>query len=160
MWLNSNQFSFEDLPCISSKIGLSQVLRVKYKLNLSCSMTKTTKWLVRPAKTKISLGIRPVWTVFAVCMKKHWPLTTYWAQMPTLIWVFTGRICHFVGFVVWRLICEISSQKLFNTKNRDELMGSFLKISKSETLVHINFEEWLNLNLVQALMTEKLKLRV
>ena len=30
------------------------------------------KWHVRPAKTQISLGIRPVWSVFAVRMKKAW----------------------------------------------------------------------------------------
>ena len=28
---------------------------------------KTNKMTVRPAKTQISLGIRPVWSVFAVC---------------------------------------------------------------------------------------------
>ena len=32
--------------------------------------TKPTKWHVRPVKTQISLGIRPVWSVFAVRMKK------------------------------------------------------------------------------------------
>ena len=30
-------------------------------------MTKRTKWLVRPAKTQISLGIRPVWSEFSLC---------------------------------------------------------------------------------------------
>ena len=34
----------------------------------------TTKWHVRPAKTQISLGIRPVWSVLAVRMKKQWVL--------------------------------------------------------------------------------------
>ena len=29
---------------------------------------------MHPAKIQISLGIRPVWSVFAVCMKKHWAL--------------------------------------------------------------------------------------
>ena len=29
-------------------------------------MTKPTKWHVRPAKTRISLGIHPIWSVFAV----------------------------------------------------------------------------------------------
>ena len=38
-------------------------------------MTKPTKWHVRPGKTQISLGIRPVWSVFAVCMKKAWILS-------------------------------------------------------------------------------------
>ena len=33
------------------------------------SMTKQTKWPVRPAKTMISLGIRPVWSVFTVRFK-------------------------------------------------------------------------------------------
>ena len=33
---------------------------------LSRLTTKPTKWHVRPAKTQISLGIRPVWSVFAV----------------------------------------------------------------------------------------------
>ena len=34
------------------------------------SMTKPTKWHVHPARTQISLGIHPVWSVFAVRMKK------------------------------------------------------------------------------------------
>ena len=46
----------------------------KNKFKMSRHMTKPTKWHVRPAKTQISLGIHPVWSVFAVCMKKHWAL--------------------------------------------------------------------------------------
>ena len=42
---------------------------------LSHLMTKPTKWSVRPAKTQVSPGIRPVWSVFAVCMKKPWVLS-------------------------------------------------------------------------------------
>ena len=38
-------------------------------------MTKNNKVSVRPAKTQISLGIRPVWSVFAVRMKKAWVLS-------------------------------------------------------------------------------------
>ena len=41
---------------------------------LSCLITKPTKWHVRPAKTQISLGIRPVWSI-AVRMKKAWVLS-------------------------------------------------------------------------------------
>ena len=40
---------------------------VCFVLYLSRLMTKPTKWHVRPAKTQISLGIRPVWSEFAVC---------------------------------------------------------------------------------------------
>ena len=41
---------------------------------MSRRMTKPTKWSVRTAKTQISLGIHPVWSVFAVRMKKRWAL--------------------------------------------------------------------------------------
>ena len=73
-------------------------------------MTKPTKWHVRPAKTQISLGIRPVWSESSLsAWKKLGSLATHWVhsedsdQMPQLIWVFTGRTCHFVGFVMRRL---------------------------------------------------------
>ena len=62
---------------------------------------KTNKVIVRPAKTQISLGIRPVWSESLLC--------TWWVaknpsflhadskdsdrtgRMPRLIWVFAGR---------------------------------------------------------------------
>ena len=68
---------------------------------------------VRLAKTQISLGIRPVWSVFAVRMKKAWVLSyplsaqrrlwSDWADAqadPSLRWAHS----HFVGFVMRRLI--------------------------------------------------------
>ena len=53
--------------------------------------------------------------VFAVRLKKAWvlsyPLSGQWTAktdqagwMPSLIWVFVGRTCHFVDFVTMRLI--------------------------------------------------------
>ena len=72
-------------------------------------MTKPTKWHVHPAKTQFSLGIRPVWSVFTVRMKKAWvlsyPLSGRWrlwsdwmdAQADLgLRWAHS----HFVGFVM------------------------------------------------------------
>ena len=38
-------------------------------------IVKTNKMAVRPAKTQISLGIRPVWPFIAVRMKKAWVLS-------------------------------------------------------------------------------------
>ena len=65
---------------------------------------------MHPAKTQISLGIRPVWSVFAVSMKKAWTLSYPLNAQPrlmrlggcpgwsvpsldpsSLIWVFAGR---------------------------------------------------------------------
>ena len=47
---------------------------------MSRSITKPTKWPVRPAKTQINLGIRPVWSVFAVHMKNPGTFATKWVQ--------------------------------------------------------------------------------
>ena len=46
-----------------------------YFPQMSRLMTKPTKWHVHPAKTRISMGIPPVWSVFAVRMKKAWVLS-------------------------------------------------------------------------------------
>ena len=73
---------------------------------LSRDMTKPTKWHVRPAKTQISLGIRPVWSESSLsAWRKLGSLATHWAHsedsnqsglMPRLIWVFAGRKVTFL----------------------------------------------------------------
>ena len=80
---------------------------------LSRLMTKPTKWHVRPAKTQISLGIRPVWSESSLsAWSKLGFLAIHWAHsedsdqagwMPRLIWVYAGRTCRCVGFVMRRL---------------------------------------------------------
>ena len=74
---------------------------------------KQTNWHVRPAKTQISLDIRPVWSEFSLSpWRKLGSLPTHWARiedydhtgrMHRLIWVFAGRKDHFVGLVMKRL---------------------------------------------------------
>ena len=76
-------------------------------------MTKPTKWHMRPAKTQISLGIRPVSSESLLSTwKKLGSLATHWAhskhsdqtwRMPRLIWVFAGRTLILLGFVMRRL---------------------------------------------------------
>ena len=69
------------------------------------------KWPVHPAKTQISLGICPVWSVFTVrFMVAKDPVLLHATEnsdqtgrMPRLIWDLPGA-CHFVGFVMHRLI--------------------------------------------------------
>ena len=78
---------------------------------MSHLMTKPTKLHVHPAKTQISLGIHPVWSVFAVRMKKAWVLSyplsaqrrlwSDWADAQadrSLRWAHS----HFAGFVMKR----------------------------------------------------------
>ena len=93
-------------------------------VHLSRLVTKPTKWLVHPAKTQISLGIRPVWSESSLCAQwvakdlsvRHVTKdpsvchadsedSDQTGRMPRLICVFAGRICHFVGFFTMRLIC-------------------------------------------------------
>ena len=74
--------------------------------------TRQNQQSVRPAKTPISLDIHPVWSVFAVRMKKPWVLSypmnaqrRFWSDWVdaqadlSLCWAHT----HFVGFVMSRL---------------------------------------------------------
>ena len=68
---------------------------------MSRDMTKPIKWHVRPAKTQISLGIRPVWSESSLsAWRKLGSWATDWAhsedsdqtgRMPRLICVFTGH---------------------------------------------------------------------
>ena len=78
---------------------------------MSRLLTKPAKWYVRPAKTQISLGIRPVWSESSLSawrklgsLATHWvhseETATHWAhseetnqtgRMPRLIWVFAGH---------------------------------------------------------------------
>ena len=62
---------------------------------------KTNNVVVRPAKTQISLGIRPVWSESLLsAWRKLGSLATHWVhsedsdqtgRMPRLIWVFAGH---------------------------------------------------------------------
>ena len=69
-------------------------------------MTKPTKRHVRPAKARISLGIRPVWSESSLSAWRNiGPLTTYWpirlSGCPGWSESSLGAR-HFLGFVVWR----------------------------------------------------------
>ena len=78
-------------------------------IQMSRNMTKPTKWPVCQAKTRINLGIRPVWaeSSLSACRKlgsfaTHWAYSEYTdhtGRMPRLISVFGGRavfcwFCH------------------------------------------------------------------
>ena len=84
--------------------------------HMSQRITKPTKWHVRPAKTQISLGIRPVWSESSLCAQwvakdpsfryAHSEDSGQTGRMPRLIWIFAGCTCYFVGFVMRGLIFQ------------------------------------------------------
>ena len=77
--------------------GLIRVLAVRMKK----ARVLSYKMSVRPAKTQINLGIRPVWSESLLsAWRKLGSLATHWlhsedsdqtGRMPRLIWVFAGR---------------------------------------------------------------------
>ena len=65
LWMAGHaQLKFVMKECPKTQIRLTGLKC--FKQNLSRSRTKPTIWPVRPAKTQVSLGISPVWSVFAV----------------------------------------------------------------------------------------------
>ena len=89
----------------------------KVRAHMSRDMAKPTKWNMCPAKTQISLGIRPVWSESSLsARRKLGSIATHWAQQRrrwsnwadaqadlSLRWVHT----HFVGFVMSVLIYSV-----------------------------------------------------
>ena len=88
---------------------------------------KTNKVTVYPAKTQISLGIRPVWSESSLsAWRKLEPLATHWAHsedsdqtgwMPRLIWVFTGRTVTLLVLSCRGTIMDIGDIWFLNVKS-------------------------------------------
>ena len=111
VWLKGIQINpdLNALPDFATDPGLHCLSRFEPPHN------KTNKMTVRPAKTQISLGIRPVWSEYSLCAQ--WVAkdlsflhadsedSDHTGRMARLVCVFTGRTCYFVGFVMRRLIC-------------------------------------------------------
>ena len=75
--------SYDDLFSTPSYISKYFVLCLtQYQLQISHLMAKPAKWQVHPAKTHISLVIRPVWSDFTVRKKKarvlSYPMSAQW----------------------------------------------------------------------------------
>ena len=104
----------------------------KQQTDKSRIVTKPTKWHVRPAKTQISLGIRPVWSESSLCaqwvakdpsfLQADSEDSDQTGRMPRLIWVFAGRTCRFVRFVTMRLINQdaILRRNKISTQQQDQ----------------------------------------
>ena len=121
--MHENIITFSFSKNVMQQFWKSKILLISLKICVfmcpnviwAASWKTTTKWSVRPAKKKINLGIRPVWSESSQCAQ--WVAkdprflhadsedSDRTGRMPRLIWVFAGRTCHFVGFVVRWLIC-------------------------------------------------------
>ena len=111
------------------------------KSDMSRHTTKLTKWPVRPAKTQIS----PVWSEPSLCAQ--WvakdPMLLHADRedsdqtglMPRLIWVFAERTCHFVGFVVWRLLGSKQIAECFTSLCHTEKIPVILDSVTSQILL-------------------------
>ena len=85
---------------------LSRYLGLSCKVYMSHRMTKPTKWPLRPAKTRINLRIRPVWSESSLSTWRNiGSSATNWAHYEDSdetgrIWVFAGHRGFFVGFIM------------------------------------------------------------
>ena len=98
--LHCFHLTFLHWPLFGSHFGcLSSFSLMMPHLHLSLDMT--TKWHMRPSKTQISLGIRPVWSESSLCalwvakgprfLHADSEDSDQTRRMPRLIWVFAGR---------------------------------------------------------------------
>ena len=102
---------------------------------------KTNKMTVRPAKTQISLGIRPVWSESSLCAQwvaqdpsfLHAPSedSDQTGRMPRLIWVFAGRTYHFVAFVVRQIEYKCKEHSPFLADGYQTIRNKANKKSKT-----------------------------
>ena len=108
---------------------------------------KTNKVTVRPAKTRISLGICPVWSESLLsAWRKLWSLATHWVhsedsdqtgRMPRLIWVFAG-CSHFVSFVMsWLTMLSVwLYRKVWKIETHKSIAVIILKFTKKLFIYH------------------------
>ena len=119
------------LPWISSLFHAIRNDKFKPNALFEPRHDKTNKVTMRPAKTQISLGIRPVWSESSLCAQ-------WIAKDPSFLHADsedsdqTGWMhSHFVGFVMTRLISFTNLQVYHNhqTANSSLLLGA---VARSE----------------------------
>ena len=96
----------------------------KYAYHLSQYVRKRTLWHVRSLKTQISLRIRAVWSESLLSAWRNFTSlavrnppsedSDQSAQMRRLIWIFAGRTCTRVRFLVVRLIFRLNGHLTIN----------------------------------------------
>ena len=114
------------------------------------SHDQTSKWALRPLKTKISLGICPVWSESSLsAWRKVGSLATHWAhsedsdqtgRMPRLIWVFAGRTDHIVGFVMQRIILPFRCTVFVSSHSVNK--GETTKLLRDQPTVVFDFHNY------------------
>ena len=62
LFMNEMIFCFNPNLCLLNSMQCNR----RFTFDMSRNMTKPTKWPVRPAKTQISLGIRPICSVQSI----------------------------------------------------------------------------------------------
>ena len=117
------RFAYQSIICVYGMLLFGCALTVSE--TYEPPQFKTNKMTVHPAKTQISLGFRPVWSESSLCaqlvakdqifLHADSEGSDQTGRMPKLIWVFAGRTCHFVGFVMRRLILSVAGSLAFTT---------------------------------------------
>ena len=96
---------------------------------------KTNKVSVRPAKTQISLGIRPVWSESSLPAWRKLPIehTAKTGRMPRLIWVFAGCTLTLLVLSCRGSFNSTSCPRHQNGKEEHKQWNTKRKLWKSQT---------------------------
>ena len=113
---------------------------------------KTNNMAVRPAKTQISLGIRPVWSESSLSAWRNLePLAIHWAhsedsdqtgRMPRLLWVFAGRTvtCWFCHVAAHIFSVSVLHQKFLQWLNKNSMSQNNLQGKLTKPL-NVDFKQ-------------------
>ena len=122
---------------------------------------QNNKVTMRPAKTQISLGIRPVWSESSLCTQRVAKDPSYLhadsedsdqtGRMPRLICVFAGRtFTLFVfscrgsnGFAQWSLFFFFFKRKSLKNKLHSDLVTYWTNIKGEDSYMYAGMYDWL-----------------
>ena len=121
--------------------GERQYIQTWYSYKIAWAWQYQQNDTCAPAKTQISLGIPSVWSEYSLCalwvakdphfLQADNEDSEQTGRMPRLIWVFAGRTCHFVGFVMLRLIYYLSGA--VHNGNNTVVMDFQINLSRDMT---------------------------
>ena len=120
------------------------LMLTKTPYHMNSLMTKPLKWHVRPAKTQISLGIRPVWSESSLSTwRKLGSLATHWAHSEDV-----GQTDRIVNLLVlswcgsYNLWCAVKDWKKKATADRELFYIVQMRPRDHLGLIKLDCPEW------------------
>ena len=110
-------------------------------VNLNRNMTKPAKWLCTQQRLRSAWASTQSEWVAQVLSFLHADSedSDHTGRMPRLIWVFTGRTCHFVGFITRRLILPLIFPLYYSGRSR----GYTGRNTRASDHISLSLDHWI-----------------